>query len=314
MTTLARIVVGIDGEGGGWEALALAQRLARPDACALTIVCAYPALAVAHATFVWPHIHDEQDAQRALAAARLRLPADPSTHLVSVAGATPGAVLQRVAADTQARLVVVGSSRRAPLGRVLGGDVVTQTLDDPPCAVAVAPLGLLDAGAPLAHIGVAVDGTRESLAAVRWAGALTCEPRGMRTLELIHVDQDAAEPAPAPNGVLRHLGDRHRFETFAALEPVGRLRSRVLVTWTEAAGAVVPALVRLSSGLDLLVLGTHGRGPIGRLLHGEVARDAAQCAHCPVIVVPASAVRESTVRDSPLRRMGGRASVSRLTA
>ena len=39
-------------------------------------------------------------------------------------------------------------------------------------------------------------------------------------------------------------------------------------------------------GVDLLVLGSRGYGPVTRVLVGSVSRRAAQEAPCPVLVVP----------------------------
>jgi nucleotide-binding universal stress UspA family protein len=286
MTHLPTIVVGADGQDGGWEALGLAQRFAEPEGAHLIVVCAYPALAVQHATAVWPRISEPADADAVLDAARAQLASERDAEFVSAAGSTPGSVLQRVAAGRGADLIVIGSSRRAPFGRALGGDVVQQTLDHPACPVAIAPRGEPGRAAALAHVGIAVDGTPESLAAVRWAGALALAPFHVRTLELIHVDTRADQPAVGAHGALDHLGDEHRLEAFAALRAVGRLSSNVIVAWTDAAGPVVPALGDLEADLDLLVLGTHGRGPFGRLLHGGVASDVAACAECPIVAVP----------------------------
>jgi nucleotide-binding universal stress UspA family protein len=280
------IVAGVDGQDGGWEALALAQRLAQPDGAVLVVVCAYPALAVQHAGLVWPRIRLQADAEDVLHRAGGHLPGDQRAEFVCAAGSTPGSVLQRIAVQRGADLIVIGSSRRAALGRVLGGDVVHQTLDHLPCPVGVAPRGLLDLAAPLLDVGVAVDGTPQSLAAVRWAGELTLEPFAIRRLELIHVDERADHAASGAHAPLDHLGDEYRLEVFAALRLVGRLDSSVEVTWTDAAGAVGPALAKLTATLDLLVLGTHGRGPFGRLLRGGVVRDVADCAQCPLVAVP----------------------------
>jgi nucleotide-binding universal stress UspA family protein len=285
VTNLTTILVGVDGRDGGWEALALARRFARPAGARLVVVCAYPAIAVQHAALVWPHISVPEDAAAVLDAAREHLGADHDAELVSAAGSTPGSVLQRVAGQRGADLIVLGSSRRAELGRVLGGDVVEQTLDHPPCPVAVAPRGEPARAAPLSHVGIAVEGTPESLAAVRWAGALAHAPFEVRTLELIHVDPSAADPA-AGDTAIDHLDDKHRFEAFAALRLVGRLSSTVLVTWTEAGGPVASALAKLEPELDLLVVGTRGRGPLGRMLLGGVARAVASSPRCPVVAVP----------------------------
>jgi nucleotide-binding universal stress UspA family protein len=284
VTELATIVVGVDGRDGGWEALALARRFARPAGARLVVLCAYPAIAVQHAPLIWPHISLPEDAAGVLGAAREHLAADSGVEFVSAAGSTPGSVLQRVAADREAGLIVLGSSRRAELGRVLGGDVVGQTLDHPACPVAVAPRGEPDRAATLAHIGVAVDGTPESLAAVRWAGGLAQAPFEVRTLELIHIA--AREPEAGGHGAIDHLDDEHRFEAFAALRLVGRLDSTVVVTWTDARGPVAQALAGLEPGLDLLVVGTRGRGPFARVLLGGVARDVTDSPRCPVVAVP----------------------------
>jgi glycine betaine transporter len=37
--------------------------------------------------------------------------------------------------------------------------------------------------------------------------------------------------------------------------------------------------------VDLIVMGTHGRGPIGHLLLGSVAENVVRRAHCPVLTV-----------------------------
>lgn len=286
MTHRKTIVAGIDGQDGGREALALAQRFADLSGAQIVVVCAYPALAARHAVLVWPRISSPEDAAAVLDGAREALADRPDSQFVGAAGSTPGSVLQRVAIEQGADLVVVGSSRRAAIGRVLGADVVAQSLDHPACPLAIAPRGALDHAAPLTHVGIAVDGTPEALVAVRWAGALAQPTFAERTLELIHVGA-VAQPVASGHVAADHLADRHRFEAYAALRLVGRPGSSVLVTWTEAAGAVAPALGALEAPFDLLVLGTHGRGPLGRLLHGGVARDVVVRAHCPVVVVPA---------------------------
>lgn len=39
---------------------------------------------------------------------------------------------------------------------------------------------------------------------------------------------------------------------------------------------------------DLIVMGTHGRGPIGSILLGSIAQGVLRHAHCPVMVLPRS--------------------------
>ena len=48
-------------------------------------------------------------------------------------------------------------------------------------------------------------------------------------------------------------------------------------------------LARLSEGVDLLVCGSRGRGPLGRVMLGSVAAGVLRKARCPVLVVPRGA-------------------------
>ncbi len=77
--------------------------------------------------------------------------------------------LHDAALELNADLVVVGSSSRAGLGRVLAGNVALQLLQGSPCAVAVAPKGFAKSQPSLAVIGVGVDGSPESTEALRGA-------------------------------------------------------------------------------------------------------------------------------------------------
>jgi nucleotide-binding universal stress UspA family protein len=47
----------------------------------------------------------------------------------------------------------------------------------------------------------------------------------------------------------------------------------------------VPTLVDMSEAAEMLVIGSHGRGAVGRLLLGSVSSNVARSAHCPVAVV-----------------------------
>ncbi|MDQ3319968.1 MAG: universal stress protein [Actinomycetota bacterium] len=74
--------------------------------------------------------------------------------------------LHDAATELEADLVVVGSSSRAGLGRVLAGNVALQLLHGSPCAVAVAPRGFARSEPHLAVIGVGIDGSDESTEAL----------------------------------------------------------------------------------------------------------------------------------------------------
>jgi nucleotide-binding universal stress UspA family protein len=56
---------------------------------------------------------------------------------------------------------------------------------------------------------------------------------------------------------------------------------------TTQVGSPHPEIVRYARdhGIDLIVLGTHGRGPLGHMLLGSVAERVVRTAPCPVLTV-----------------------------
>jgi nucleotide-binding universal stress UspA family protein len=80
----------------------------------------------------------------------------------------------------------------------------------------------------------------------------------------------------------------------AAREHVGRLvdetaaelgGTRPDVQVTILPGTPAQALVEVAEGADLLVVGSHGRTGLSRVVLGSVAMAAAQHATCPVVVL-----------------------------
>ena len=87
--------------------------------------------------------------------------------------------LHVVAEDLDAGLIVVGSTQRGPLGRIVPGGHTEQTIHGAPCPVAVAPHGYALPEGPMTRIGVAFHDTPEGHEALTGAAALArrCEPR-----------------------------------------------------------------------------------------------------------------------------------------
>jgi nucleotide-binding universal stress UspA family protein len=50
---------------------------------------------------------------------------------------------------------------------------------------------------------------------------------------------------------------------------------------------------------DLIVMGTHGHGPVRRLLLGSVAERVVRLAHCPVLTVPHESLRHAVHDEAP---------------
>jgi nucleotide-binding universal stress UspA family protein len=135
---------------------------------------------------------------------------------------------------------------------------------------------------------VPTDFSECSEAAVRYGLALA-EAFGA-SLHLLHVVQDPYKQAWAAEGFAAPVTDmvlqwetqaRERLEkTAAACAPLQTtIATRVGSPFYDIAAYASEANV------DLIVIGTHGRGPIGHMLLGSVAERIVRRAPCPVLTV-----------------------------
>jgi nucleotide-binding universal stress UspA family protein len=183
-----------------------------------------------------------------------------------------------VLAETEgADLIVVGSSRRGVVGRVLLGDDTRAALNGAPCAVAVAPAGYVEHPRDIRRIGVGYDGSLESEHALEVARGLAAEHEAkLSACTAVSVPLAAFKPGPLPlsdaiDALVADAGQR-----IAALE----------VEPHAVYGATGEVLTSYSAALDLLVVGSRGYGPIGRLVHGSTSNELARTAQCPLLILP----------------------------
>ena len=102
---------------------------------------------------------DRAAAERYLEQATRFLDSQVAVSSLLVAGARAARALQSTAEERHADLLVLGSSHRGAVGRVLVGSVTEQTLHGAPCPVAVAPVGFRHwaGGSRLGQIAVGCD-------------------------------------------------------------------------------------------------------------------------------------------------------------
>jgi nucleotide-binding universal stress UspA family protein len=166
-----------------------------------------------------------------------------------------------------AGLIVTGSARTA-----------LHVLHGSPLPVAVAPAGFADGPEDrLRVIGVGFDGQPESRAALRIAERVALEQEA--TLRVYAV------VLPGGEGLNERLH-----------EEVGRLDTRVRAAASVRRGDPAAALTEATrEGLDLLVLGSRGYGPLRRVVFGSVSSRLLAAAECPVLVLP----RQAAANDQP---------------
>jgi nucleotide-binding universal stress UspA family protein len=285
------IVVGVDGRDGGRDAVALAKLLAAvAGQLTLAYVVARDAHA-GHATTAAPEASDRDRADALLEA--VRRDTGVEAHVRSYESSSVGRGLHELCEVAGADLLVVGSSRRGRLGRVLIGDDTSAALNGAPCAVAIAPSNYSQRPGMMREIGVGYDGSPESehalsvarTLAVAWAAKLSA-------FEAVSLPSFAfVGPGAADNAPDRLVAD--------ALERIAGLGG---VEPHAAYGQPAEELARYSASLDLLIVGARGYGPVGRLIHGSTSQQLARAARCPLLVLTRAA--HSIEIDEAARQAG----------
>jgi nucleotide-binding universal stress UspA family protein len=196
--------------------------------------------------------------------------------------------LHRGAEEFDAGLLVVGSTDRGGLNRVLPGSTAERLLTGAPCPVAVVPSGW-QAGGGLHKLGVAFADTPEGNEALDSALALG-HRAGAKVRILAAVKEKdfgrAAGGRPGHEGssydaagAAREQLDQDLAAAAAQREP--GVEVEVDVSVQDAAEFLIAA----SEHLDLMVIGSRGYGPKRAVLLGGVSRKVTTSAHCPVIVL-----------------------------
>jgi nucleotide-binding universal stress UspA family protein len=138
---------------------------------------------------------------------------------------------------------------------------------------------------------VGVDGSAESRAAVSWAvgeATMRHEP-----ITLVHVIQPVTVSWPIATeqaAVAKWQEDNARDVLIQARNDLTAAmdQSRLVEVRTEVLiSNVVHALVDASKDARMIVVGSHGKGAIGRVALGSVSSGVVHHAHCPVAIVHA---------------------------
>jgi nucleotide-binding universal stress UspA family protein len=262
------IVVGYDGSDQSRDAVALAAALAAPLKSPLLLAWVEPVgpLDLPHEV-VFASIQDRaEDALEEVAQDLRKQDLEVTTRLGLLGSVAHG--IQELAEDASAALIIVGSSHRGRVGRVLAGTVGTRLLHGSPCPVAIAPRGYDRRPVSLKRFAVGYDGTPESELALKQARFLAHTARATMTVIAV---AEAAWPADARDWLQQAIDE---------------LRGEFTVVTKMAVGEPGPELVAISQQFDLLVVGSHGYGPVRRALAGSVASHLIERCRCPLIVTP----------------------------
>jgi nucleotide-binding universal stress UspA family protein len=241
--------------------------------------------AVGHAEDLAP------EAMQALEALKGEL--DTDVELRELRSTSAPRALHEAAEAEGAGLLVVGSTGRGPIGRVLPGSTAERLMHGAPCPIAVVPRGWQPRG-KLDPIGVAYAETVEGLEALREAHALAREADArLRVLTVVRPGAGAAartetyKAGQAGTDVEDVQGAQELEAKRAVRAALGGLGGgEVAVQIDVFVDDPADTLIRVSEHLDLLICGSRGYGPLSAVLLGGVTRRVVAAASCPVIVLP----------------------------
>ena len=207
---------------------------------------------------------------------------------------TPAAGLTAAAEEFDARLIVLGSSARGAIGRVLPGSTAERVIHGAPCPVAVVPRGHVARDGGMMTVGVAFAPTPEGREALR-AGARLAEAARASLRVAMVLDPSLAErTSPGMLAAAHHEHDltedragRTRIEAERALDDaIAAVAATVPVERDILFQDPADGLAAVSEHLDLLVMGSRAYGPMRAVMLGGVSRRVITRAACPVLVLP----------------------------
>jgi nucleotide-binding universal stress UspA family protein len=202
------------------------------------------------------------------------------------------AELLRLEAACKVQLVVMSTHGRGGLERLVRGSVAEQVLRRGTAPVLLVrpsdePSGAAALSRGPIRVLVPLDGSDLALAAVPHAWRVAAPAGEIALVAVIQPDGEGGRRPQLDPGVARAV--RRRAAQDHLDEVARRLRRRgvpalgtVLTAW-DAAGAIIDHAAVKEAGL--VVMSTHGRGGLGRLLYGSVADAVARTARCPVLLV-----------------------------
>ena len=275
------------------HAFALACSLARASGSRLLVLHVAPI----------PQLHTKRYSREEMEAAlRRRQAPDPAVetgwHLL--AGEAVPEILW-LAQEIRCALIVMGTQGQTGLARLLMGSVAEQVVRNAPCPVVTvkAPprepppaaegpsetAGPIPAAVPIQTILHPTDLSDRCAEAFRVACSLA-KDHAARVI-VVHVAEPRAAPAgmaPAPPPPEGHRGGMEEWLCRSHQSAPG-VRVECRVEEGDAATGIVSAA--RATACDLIVMGTHGRTGLGRLLMGSVAESVLRTAPCPVVTVKA---------------------------
>jgi nucleotide-binding universal stress UspA family protein len=207
-------------------------------------------------------------------------------RVIHVEKGSPADALQALAERGEADLIVLGSTHHAHVGSVAPGSVAEHLLHGARCRLMIAPKGYADTDHSQDRLRVAAagfNGMAESYAALDEAARLASNFGGSLRVIAVATPVSGMGAAAAAQADAEAAPDFQTQLNGAVAELPAELRALPMFERGDPARKLLEAA---EMGVDLLVLGSRGFGPVMRVLIGSVSSRVIREAPCPVLVVP----------------------------
>lgn len=242
----------------------------------------------------------KSEAEKLVAAAVAQLAHANLAASTQVLTGSPRKALSTYAAEWGADLILAGSHGHSAIGRFLLGSVAQGILRTAPCSVEIVRFvgGDISPSSHPMKILVATDGSDCSIAAVHEAAARPwpagSQFRVLSVEDLIVAETPMAAYSPAtiyPASLLEELLADARTRAVTAIDQAREVLSAagLKVLEQQAVPACDPRVGILDAAqawlADMIIVGSHGRRGLDRMLMGSVAESVAVHAKCSVEVI-----------------------------
>jgi nucleotide-binding universal stress UspA family protein len=277
-----KILVAMDGSASGENALRQALALACVEKCWVRVVTVVPPFEGELELTGVGDVHEAILRPGRAILARAEAIAGESGGLIKTS-LEEGEASQRIAAiaaEERCGLVVMGRRGISRLERMAIGSVTARVIGHSPVDVLVVPLGT---AIGWKSVLVATDGSAHSAAAAAKAVDFAASYGGrVVALAVVDLPEEVYAVAPGTVDILIAKARGH-------VRPVAAMSEKAGVSCATAIREGVPAAtivqVAQEEAAGVIVVGSHGRTGLARLLMGSVTEKVIGHAPCPVLVV-----------------------------
>lgn len=235
----------------------------------------------------YKEVHDEVDEKMRALIETVETSSVPVRRIHS-RGAAPAPVITDYAEKQDIDVVVMGTEGRRGVSRLVMGSVAGEVVRNAPCTVLTVPDGATQTPAEVKRVLTPVDLSEFSRPLLRAARDLTASFNA--SLDLLHVVEPLPFPVPLVGAVTIHdlIPDptkQAKRQLDRLVKTSGGLPVSISTHVAEGHAAITIVEEAEKNDADLIVMSSHGRTGLERVMLGSVTARVVRRASCPVCVV-----------------------------